>query len=196
MNLLYRLVFSSLLLLPLWGQSYVLNNANELLVPKSVEFVNELSSELFAKTGFSLYVVAVDKIDGEGKAGRLALKQKILSSLSNPYGVLFFIKSHKKIDIVLNPNLDKVDTGEIITQYMVPILIQEKELNPKVISAAILNGYAKLADDIAKTYDVGLEKNIIVDTSGVKDFIHYSIYVMLGIMFGLIFLIYLFRKKR
>lgn len=196
MNLLYRLVFSSLLFLPLWGQFYVLNNTNELLVPKSVEFVNELSSELFAKTGFSLYVVAVDKIDGEGKAGRLALKQKILSSLSNPYGVLFFIKSHKKIDIVLSPNLDKVDTGEIITQYMVPILIQEKELNPKIISAAILNGYAKLADDIAKTYDVGLEKNIIVDTSGVKDFIHYSIYVMLGIMFGLIFLIYLFRKKR
>lgn len=195
MRFFYRLVFSSLLFFPLWGKSYVLDNSHQLLVPKSVEFVDELSNELFVKTGFSLYVVAVDKTDSKGKAGRLALKQKILSSLSSPYGVLFFIKSHKKIDIVLSPNLDKVDTGEIITQYMVPILIQEKELNPKIISAAILNGYAKLADDIAKTYGVNLENNLVVDTSGAKDFIHYSVYVMLGIMFGLIFLIYLFRKK-
>lgn len=171
---------------------FVLFNPDHLIVQKSEAFIENLSSELKNKTGFSLYVVAVDGIEAKSKADRDLFKQQFLN-LPTPYGIIFFFKSQHKIDIVLNPNL-KIDKNEIISQYMVPILMQEKELSPSKISASILNGYAQLADEIALSYGVNLEQNLIVDRSGIKDYIHYLIYIMLGITLALFGLFYL-RKK-
>lgn len=174
---------------------FVLYNPNGLIVDKSQDFVEKLSSELKQKTGFSLYVVAVDAIGETSKEERSLWKKSFLDSLTSPYGVIFFFKESRKIDIVMNPDLG-IDRGEIISRFMVPILTQDKEMNPSKISAAILNGYAQLADEIASHFGVVLEENLIVDRSGVQDYVHYLVYVMLGIMFGLLGLIYVTRNKR
>lgn len=182
---------------PLFSQNFVLQNQGEILNPKSIDFIQQLSSELSEKTGIALYVAVRDELVGENaKEVRVAWKEEILSHLKAPYGVIFFVKSHKKIDIVLNPEIKGIDSSEIITEYMVPILMQEKGLpNPKV-SASILNGYAQLADEIAESKKVGLENNLIVDKSGSKNLVRYSIYVMLAIMFTIIGLIYVFGRKK
>lgn len=182
---------------PLFSQNFVLQNQGEILNPKSIDFIQQLSSELSEKTGIALYVAVRDELVGENaKEARVAWKEEILSSLKAPYGVIFFVKSHKKIDIVLNPEIKGIDSSEIITEYMVPILMQEKGLpNPK-ISASILNGYAQLADEIAESKKVSLENNLIVDKSGSKNLVRYSIYVMLAIMFTIIALIYVFGRKK
>lgn len=182
---------------PLFSQNFVLQNQGEILNPKSIDFIEKLSSELSEKTGIALYVAVRDELVGENaKEARVAWKEEILSSLKAPYGVIFFVKSHKKIDIVLNPEIKGIDSSEIITEYMVPILMQEKGLpNPKV-SASILNGYAQLADEIAESKKVSLENNLIVDKSGSKNLVRYSIYVMLAIMLTIIALIYVFGRKK
>lgn len=182
---------------PLFSQNFVLQNQGEILNPKSIDFIEKLSSELSEKTGVALYVAVRDELVGENaKEARVAWKEEILSHLKAPYGVIFFVKSHKKIDIVLNPEIKGIDSSEIITEYMVPILMQEKGLpNPKV-SASILNGYAQLADEIAESKKVSLENNLIVDKSGSKNLVRYSIYVMLAIMLTIIALIYVFGRKK
>lgn len=172
---------------------FILSNPDGLIIPKSQAFIEDLSSELKDKTGFSLYVVALDDVNAKSKADRDLFKQQFLN-LPSPYGIIFFFKSQRKIDIVLKPDLN-INKNEIISQYMVPILMQEKELLPSNISASILNGYAQLADEIASHYAVKLEKNLIVDRSGMKDYIHYLMYVMLGILLFVFGLSYLGRKK-
>lgn len=173
---------------------FVLSNPDGLIVPKSEIFIEKLSSELKDKAGFSLYVVAVDHIVAKDKSERDLFKQQFFN-LPPPYGIIFFFKSQHKIDIVLNPALE-IDKNQIISQYMVPILMQEKELTSPKISASILNGYAQLADEIALHYGVHLEENLIVDRSGTKDYVHYLVYTMFGVMFGLIGLLYFLRKRR
>ena len=136
-----------------------------------------------------------EELEGENqKEIRKKWKEGILQNLKAPYGVIFFVKSHKKIDIILNPPIKGIDSSRIITEYMVPILMQDKGLpNPK-ISASILNGYAQLADEIAQSKQVSLENNLIVDRSGSQNLVRYSIYVMLAIMFTIIVLIYVFGR--
>lgn len=182
----------------LFSKTYVLENQEGILTQKSVEFINQISQELYEKTGVALYVALRDDLQGGGdaKENRKEWKQTLLNSLTSPYGVIFFVKSHKKIDIVLQPQIPEIDVGEIITKYMVPILMQEKGLpNPKV-SASILNGYAQLADEIATHFHQELPNNIIVDKSGAKDFVHYSFLAMLGITFLVIVGVYLVGRRK
>lgn len=198
MKFLFRpILWIGLMLTPLLSQNYVLQNQGSILAPKATEFIEQLSQELFEKTGVALYVAVREDLQGEGDARELRKqwKQKTLASLKTPYGVVFFLKSQKKIDIILQPQIQDIDIGEIITKYMVPILIQEKGLpNPKV-SASILNGYAQLADEIAESNQQKLQNNLIVDKSGSQNFIRYSIYLMLGIMFTIIAFVYFFGRK-
>lgn len=192
------ILWIALLSFPLYSQNFVLQNQGDILSPKSINFINELSQELFEKTGVALYVAVAEDLQGSGgeKEIRGEWKQKMLSTLKSPYGVIFLVKSHKKIDIILEPKILGIDQGEIITEYMVPILVQEKGLpNPKV-SASILNGYAQLADEIAESYQKSLQSNLIVDKSGSQSLVRYSIYLMLGIMFTIIVFIYGFKKAK
>lgn len=192
------ILWIALLSFPLYSQNFVLQNQGDILSSKSINFINELSQELFEKTGVALYVAVAEDLQGSGEAKEIRgeWKQKMLSTLKSPYGVIFLVKSHKKIDIILEPKISGIDQGEIITEYMVPILVQEKGLpNPKV-SASILNGYAQLADEIAESYQKSLQNNLIVDKSGSQSLVRYFIYLMLGIMFTIIIFIYGFKKAK
>lgn len=195
MKALYWLLLLWSSLIPLSANHYVISNA--FLNQKSVDFVEKISSELYEKTGVRLYIVSVDSLQAEGKQEREKFKTSILKDLNKPYGVIFFIKSHKKIDIVLNPKIDSINPDTIITEYMVPILMQDKKLSNPAISASILNGYAQLAEEIANHFHQELPENIIVDKSGAKNFVHYTFLTMLGMMFLLVIGVYVFgRKKR
>lgn len=195
MKALYWLLLLWSSLIPLSANHYVISNA--FLNQKSVDFVEKISSELYEKTGVRLYIVSVDSLQAEGKQEREKFKTSILKDLNKPYGVIFFIKSHKKIDIVLNPKIDSINPDTIITEYMVPILMQDKKLSNPAISASILNGYAQLAEEIANHFHQELPENIIVDKSGAKNFVHYTFLTMLGMMFLLAIGVYVFgRKKR
>lgn len=195
MKFLQWLFLFGISLIPLSAKDYVLSDA--FLNSKSVDFIEKISAQLYAKTGVALYVISVDNLGMEGKEERERYKRSVLEGFKEPYGAIFFIKSHKKIDVVLKPKIDSINTDAIITEYMVPILIQDKKLSNSTLSASILNGYAQFADEIATAYHQELPDNILVDKSGAKDIVHYAFLTMLGLTFVLILGIYLFgRKKR
>lgn len=202
-------------------KNYVLDNPHWLLIPKSADFVNILSNELFSKTGYSLYVAVVDKIpesltENEQNTSQTALssntkddvqdlqklKRKQYQSslqehLPKPYSVIFFMKDDKKMGILSSSPNTYFDEDKVYFEYMVPLLPKQKddELTPQRISAIILNGYAQSADMIASYFDVTLEHNMPVDESGGREFVRFSMYVMLLVMFGIIGIIYITRKR-
>ena len=192
--------------------AYVVDNTHKLLIPKSVDFVEALSTELQAKTGYHLYVAVVDSVPMEDlflespqdstlkltpKQKRLAYKNMLLEKLQKPYTLIVFMKEDEKIDIISSEPKKYFDEEKVYYEYMVPLLPKQKDeiLTPQLISAIVLNGYAQAADMIAHHFDVKLENNMPVDESGGREFVRFSMYVMLLVMFGIIGVIYLTRKK-
>lgn len=192
--------------------AYVVDNTHKLLIPKSVDFVETLSTELQAKTGYHLYVAVVDSVPMEDlflespqdstlkltpKQKRLAYKNMLLEKLQKPYTLIVFMKEDEKIDIISSEPKKYFDEEKVYYEYMVPLLPKQKDeiLTPQLISAIVLNGYAQAADMIAHHFDVKLENNMPVDESGGREFVRFSMYVMLLVMFGIIGVIYLTRKK-
>lgn len=192
--------------------AYVVDNTHNLLIPKSVDFVETLSTELQAKTGYHLYMAVVDSVPMEDlfvespqdstlkltpKQKRLAYKNMLLEKLQKPYTLIVFMKEDEKIDIVSSEPKKYFDEEKVYYEYMVPLLPKQKDeiLTPQLISAIVLNGYAQAADMIAHHFDVKLENNMPVDESGGREFVRFSMYVMLLVMFGIIGVIYLTRKK-
>ncbi|TLD97239.1 hypothetical protein LS71_000290 [Helicobacter jaachi] len=204
---LKRLAFASLLCTLSYASSspknYVLDNPDWLLVPKSVAFVQTLSNELFTKTGYSLYVALVDKtpqdasLNLDSKASREHYKQSLTKHLSPPYTLIVFMKNDEKMDIISSQPQTYLDEEKVYFEYMVPLLPKQKDeaLTPQRISAIVLNGYAQAADMIAAHFDVKLEHNMKVDESGGQEFVRFSMYIMLLIMFGILALIYFTRRK-
>lgn len=192
--------------------AYVVDNTHKLLIPKSVDFVEALSTELQAKTGYHLYMAVVDSVPMEDlflespqdstlkltpKQKRLAYKNMLLEKLQKPYTLIVFMKEDEKIDIISSEPKKYFDEEKVYYEYMVPLLPKQKDeiLTPQLISAIVLNGYAQAADMIAHHFDVKLENNMPVDESGGREFVRFSMYVMLLVMFGIIGVIYLTRKK-
>ncbi|WP_238700250.1 hypothetical protein [Helicobacter jaachi] len=181
----------------------MLDNPDWLLVPKSVAFVQTLSNELFTKTGYSLYVALVDKtpqdasLNLDSKASREHYKQSLTKHLSPPYTLIVFMKNDEKMDIISSQPQTYLDEEKVYFEYMVPLLPKQKDeaLTPQRISAIVLNGYAQAADMIAAHFDVKLEHNMKVDESGGQEFVRFSMYIMLLIMFGILALIYFTRRK-
>lgn len=193
-------------------KNYVLDNSDSLLIPKSVGFIDTLSNEIFSKTGFSLYIAVVDKIPenlkhsviGDNfveqdmkKLYRDRYKKNLTKDLPQPYAVLVFMREDKKMDILSSTPKEYFDEDKVYYEYMVPLLPKEKDeaLTPQLISAIMLNGYSEAADMIAAHFSVKLENNMPVDESGGREFVRFSMYAMLLIMFGIIGVICLTRKK-
>ena len=189
-------------------KNYVLDNSDSLLIPKSVGFIDTLSNEIFSKTGFSLYIAVVDKIPenlkhsvigGDNfveqdmkKLYRDRYKKNLTKDLPQPYAVLVFMREDKKMDILSSTPKEYFDEDKVYYEYMVPLLPKEKDeaLTPQLISAIMLNGYSEAADMIAAHFSVKLENNMPVDESGGREFVRFSMYAMLLIMFGIIGIIY------
>lgn len=201
-------------------ESFVFNPDN-LLVPKSVDFVERLSAELYQKTGFVLKVALVldtnatlqklqtqffgdfppstnyqDTSDTDSQA-RKNLTNLLRLNLQEPYALFLFFADEKKIDIIQSPEV--FNDEKVYFEYMAPLLPQKgEEIDSKRISAIMLNGYSEAADLIASHYDTKLEFNMPRDESGSRDFVRVSMYTMLLILLGTLGFVYLtsrFRSK-
>lgn len=189
------------------AHSYVIDNRHHLLIPKSVSFVEILSHELKAKTSYNLYVAVLDSIPSDivldskmpqtSKQKRLAYKNMLIENLPKPYTLILFMKEDEKIDIISSSPRTYLDEDKVFFEYMIPLLPKQKDeaLTNERISAIVLNGYATAADMIAHHFGVALENNMPLDESGGREFVRFSMYAMLLVLFGLIGFIYLTRKR-
>ena len=167
------------------GANFVINN-DEILSQKVSVKLNEIGSELYAKSGINL-VVGVYK-DGELEA---LFKDQ---NLSSPYAFLLLIKGKKKVEIFADANTSKLFNKEQILSVnpesgtIIPILVSKN--GKDVYNAAILNGYADIAEQIASSLNLQLESRVGNSNKTTLNFLRFFIYGLVAF-----FIIVIFYKK-
>lgn len=167
------------------GANFVINN-DEILSQKVSVKLNEIGSELYAKSGINL-VVGVYK-DGELEA---LFKEQ---NLSLPYAFLLLIKDKKKVEIFADANTSKLFNKEQILSVnpesgtIIPILVSKN--GKDVYNAAILNGYADIAEQIASNLNFQLESSVGNSNKTTLNFLRFFIYGLVAF-----FIIVIFYKK-
>ena len=167
------------------GTNFVINN-DEILSQKVSVKLNEIGSELYAKSGINL-VVGVYK-DGELEA---LFKEQ---NLSLPYAFLLLIKDKKKVEIFADANTSKLFNKEQILSVnpesgtIIPILVSKN--GKDVYNAAILNGYADIAEQIASSLNLQLESSVGNSNKTTLNFLRFFIYGLVAF-----FIIVIFYKK-
>ncbi len=167
------------------GANFVINN-DEILSQKVSVKLNEIGSELYAKSGINL-AVGVYK-DGELEA---LFKEQ---NLSSPYAFLLLIKDKKKVEIFADANTSKLFNKEQILSVnpesgtIIPILVSKN--GKDVYNAAILNGYADIAEQIASSLNLQLESSVGNSNKTTLNFLRFFIYGLVAF-----FIIVIFYKK-
>ncbi len=167
------------------GTNFVINN-DEILSQKVSVKLNEIGSELYTKSGINL-VVGVYK-DGELEA---LFKEQ---NLSSPYAFLLLIKDKKKVEIFADSNTLKLFNKEQILSVnpesgtIIPILVSKN--GKDVYNAAILNGYADIAEQIASSLNFQLESSVGNSNKTTLNFLRFFIYGLVAF-----FIIVIFYKK-
>ena len=167
------------------GANFVINN-DEILSQKVSVKLNEIGSELYQKSGINL-VVGLYK-DGELDA---LFKEQ---NLSLPYAFLLLIKDKKKVEIFADANTSKLFNKEQILSVnpesgtIIPILVSKN--GKDVYNAAILNGYADIAEQIASSLNLQLESSVGNSNKTTLNFLRFFIYGLVAF-----FVIVVFYKK-
>ena len=167
------------------GANFVVNN-DEILSQKVSVKLNEIGSELYVKSGINL-AVGVYK-DGELEA--LFKEQNLIS----PYAFLLLIKDKKKVEIFTDANTSKLFNKEQILSVnpesgtIIPILVSKN--GKDVYNAAILNGYADIAEQIASSLNLQLESSVGNSNKTTLNFLRFFIYGLVAF-----FIIVIFYKK-
>ena len=167
------------------GANFVINN-DEILSQKVSVKLNEIGSELYTKSGINL-VVGVYK-DGELEA---LFKEQ---NLSSPYAFLLLIKDKKKVEIFADSNTSKLFNKEQILSVnpesgtIIPILVSKN--GKDIYNAAILNGYADIAEQIASSLNFQLESSVGNSNKTTLNFLRFFIYGLVAF-----FIIVIFYKK-
>lgn len=147
-------IFLFLLPLKVFALDFVVFNEN-ILSSKVQNELNLIGQELYDKTGIFLAVAVGDKTSFETLV-------KMQENLPKPYVLLALSKDSHKVDILGNEALAFFDKKAVLSPYpntgtILPILASNKG---DIYNAAILNGYADIADRIAKYFNIRLEHSI------------------------------------
>jgi hypothetical protein len=150
----------------------------------SLDKITEIANELYLKTGVS--VVAHLVADTHGI---VEYEKNISASLKAPYVLVVFSAKEQKVDMTVSDDLQKiVNKNEILNTYIIPILVAgDKNSVDAKYSAAMLNGVAEIADEIAASRGVKLDSSIGSDSrnfmQGLRALFYGIIVVSLGIYF-------------
>jgi hypothetical protein len=167
----FGLIFLSTLFLTqsLNAKDFVLGD-KYLLLDKTIDKLNTIGNELYAKTNYNVYLSISNKaLDNTIKKHIQKQKQKI-PNFDNENSILISIALDiSKIEMIASLNISKfVNRNDILDDYMIPFLAgYDKNSQSSKYSAASLNGYSEVAENIA------VYKGVILDSAinnGSKNF--------------------------
>jgi len=195
MKLKSKIVFITILLsifASVIDASFVHNE--DIINIKTQNKLQEIASELKQKTGLSLYLQAVKNMNGlEIKEYAQSLKKEF----KKPYIVLIFAQQEKKIEIISSQGeSEKFDKEEVLDPFngtIIPILVTKVKNDVKVDdknSAALLNGFADIAQQVASYYDIKLDSGIGNTNRNIINFLRMVFYTVLFIV-----IIFLIRRR-
>ncbi len=186
---LFLLFFSS----PLCADIFIKND--NIIDKRAVAKIETIGKELYEKTGINTHVVAVANMGGMSLA---EYEKELIKTLKNPYILLLITIKEHKVDIQASKEmLSKFDKDGVLSPYpltgtILPILGAKKGKDKP--SAAILNGYADIADQVAQSYGIKLESSIGSSNKTVINIIKVIFYSFSVITIGII--IYRRRKRK
>ena len=172
--------------------SYLLKS-DGLLNEKVSAKIEEMGSELFLKTKIGAYVYVTKNI---GKTNIIDFEKELASKLKSPYVLLTLAVENEKVDIIASKDVLKLfDREKTLSPFswngtIIPILA-DKKMKDKY-NVAILNGYADIVEQIAKSKNIEL-KSAMGSTN--KSLIHYLRYGIYGFLLFVI-LGYFYQKRK
>lgn len=161
---------------------------------RAVKQIELIGKELKEKTGVNTYIIAINSLN---KAPLITYEQNLSKTLTEPFILLSLVKEDKQVDIFCSKDMnDKFDKEAILSPYplngtILPILASKKGKDK--YSAAILNGYADIADQVAESYDINLKTSIGSANKTVINIIKIIFYSLT--IFTIIIIIYRKRKR-
>lgn len=163
-------VFTLLLFLStnIYASKFVLNDGR-IIDHRAIEKIEQIGTESQNKLGVNIYVNALESLglkeDISTKDKIKYIKEyesKLSENLVKPYVLLTISLEDTHVNLIVSSELEKViNKNEILNDYVVPLLAsKDKNSLFAKASAAVLNGYAAIADIIADSKNVKLESSI------------------------------------
>lgn len=134
---------------------------DDILEEKTAQKIEEMGSELFAKSGVKVILIA--KKSGEGE-NILTYEQNFAKNLTAPYALLTLFQADQKVDVYHSAGLEKEFDRESLLSPLpwkgtiIPLLTSKKQ--EVSVGPALLNGYAELVEEIAAYRKIELESAI------------------------------------
>jgi len=137
--------------------------------PRALYKIDSMGKELYSKSGIGVYLYAVNRY---GKSHFLDMKEKIsyiksfeqniTKNLTAPYIVLTLSLDDTHVNIITSPDIKGiVDKDKILDRHIVPLLAsKDKNSLYAKVSAAMLNGYAAIVDEVAQKSNIKLKSSI------------------------------------
>lgn len=183
---------------------FILQN-DQILNEKVINELETIGAELQEKTGVGLYVATWQSLNGQNSAPTVSqdinqiLNQKaqiLTENLTKPYILLVLTQKEHKVKIYNSAETDKLfDKAQVLSPMpnrgtIIPLLVTHK--GKDVYNAAILNGYADIADQVAKSQNIELISSIGNANKDVMNFVRFIFYGVIIFALGG----YIFRKFR
>lgn len=165
---------SLLAVLALWMLPLLLNATqllrNDLLKLEAVQLINEMGEELQAKTGINAYVIATNEHFPE-RYNLVEYSKQYEAKLSKPYVLFIFApyatitkKSETRGRVGIIPSSDNVrsfyDYDDVRDAGIEIVAIKDSNTQEDKFNIGVLQAYSVLADNIATSKGVKLEKTI------------------------------------
>jgi hypothetical protein len=155
------MLFCLFLILPIhiFAQEFVINE--NVIEARTAQKIEEMGQELFSKSGVKVYLVAMK--NGNGK-NIIDFEKEFSQTLQAPYAILTLFLEDQKVDIYHSEGLEKEFDKEAMLSPLpwngtiIPLLTGKKK--DVSVSAALLNGYADMVEQIASTRKIVLESAI------------------------------------
>lgn len=175
--------------------NFILEN-DDILNEKVANKIEQIGTELFEKTQISVYLITKKTIN-EANLYKYFQSQK--TNFKQPFAVLILIQNKHMLNIYSSDDVSKLfDKEAILSPYpstgtIIPLLTGKKDNDN--YNAALLNGYADLAEQIAKSKNIILENALGNSNKIILKIVRYLLYG--SIMFIVFILIYrrFFRGK-
>jgi len=163
--LLLSLLFSSLYA----NQNPYILTHDGLIDQRAQDKILEIGDESKKKLAINLYIDLKENNGIDPKASR-DIRQKlmkvkdnfIIKDLKAPYAVLVISVDQLYTNILISEDLKNIiDKDDILDNYVIPLLAsKDKNTLFAKTSAAVLNGFAQMADSVANSKDIKLDSSI------------------------------------
>lgn len=202
------LLASLFLISNLYGKEFILNSS-DLIDQRAYEKINSIGNEVRTKIGINIYLdVKGDNgidpdmplktriIQMKQKENELIYKVKDLNN-TKPFVVLTIALDQQYANILMSDDVkDKIDRDSILDDYVIPLLAaKDKNTLKSKVSAASLNGYAQIADEIAQKNQTTLSSSIGSEGKTASSIWKVFMYTLVLSGIALYFLVILREKK-